>query len=140
MDGAAIKIGCISETEPVIQHWVYEQYERALPVWAFGLDIPLPKIVTREVYQHHGYLSKLWSRSSVTCHCNEPMSVLVMPIAEHAIQPKVDDHKISDQIYQAVFEKFGISLDVHNGNFLEFKGRLMVCDFGDTNDKAVDYW
>ena len=140
LDGAAIKIGCISETEPVIQQWVYQQYERALPVWAFGLDIPLPKIVTREVCPHHGYLSKLWSRSSVMCHCNEPMSVLVMPIAEHAIQPKVDDHKISDQIYQAVFEKFGVSLDVHKGNFLEFKGRLMVCDFGDTNDKAVDYW
>jgi hypothetical protein len=140
VDGAAIKIGCIGESEPAIQQWVYEQHLRALPVWAFGLDVPLPKTLTREICPHHGYLSNLWSRSSVMCHCNEPMSVLVMPIAERADQRDVDDEKISDQIYEAVFEKFGVSLDVHKGNFLNFRGRLMVCDFGDTNDKVADYW
>jgi hypothetical protein len=140
--GAAIKIGCISESEPAIQQWVYEQYERALPVWAFGLDILLPKVVTREVCPHHGYLSSLWLRSSVMCHCNEPMSVLIMPIAERADQCDVDGDgdETANQIYQAVFEKFGVCLDVHKGNFLEFKGRLMVCDFGDTNGKVVDNW
>ncbi len=137
---AALKIGCIGESEPAIQGWVCEQYQRALPVWAFGLDIPLPKIVTREVCPHHGYLSNLWSRSSVMCHCNEAMSVLVMPIAERADSREMESQKISEQIYQAVFEKFGVSLDVHKGNFLKFKNRLMICDFGDTNDKVVDYW
>jgi len=138
--GAAIKIGCIGESEPTIQQWVYEQHQRALPVWAFGLDIPLPKTVTREVCPIHGYLSNLWSRSSVMCHCNEPMSVLVMPVADRADHGDGENQKISDQIYEAVFEKFGISLDVHKGNFLNFNGRLMVCDFGDTNDKVADYW
>jgi len=140
VESAAIKIGCMGESEPVIQQWVNEQHQRALPVWAFGSDVLLPKVVTREVCPHHGYLSDLWSRSSVMCHCNEPLAVLVMPIAEHADQRDVDGEKISDQIYEAVFEKFGICLDVHKGNFLNFKGRLMVCDFGDTNDKVADYW
>ena len=142
VSGAAIKIGCIGEREAIIQQWVHKHHQRALPVWAFGSDVPLPKVVTREVCPHHGYLSELWSPASVMCHCNEPMSVLVMPIAERADQRGVDGEGdgIGDQIYQTVFEKFGICLDVHKGNFLEFNGRLMVCDFGDTNDKVVDYW
>ena len=140
VDDAAIKIGCIGESEPIIQQWVYEQHQRALPVWAFGSDILLPKVVTREVCPHHGYLSNLWSRSSVMCHCNESLAVLVMPVAEHADQRDVDDEKISGQIYEAVFEKFGVCLDIHKGNFLEFKGKLMLCDFGDTSDKVADYW
>ena len=138
VDGAAIKIGCIGESEPTIQHWVYEQHQRALPVWAFSLDVPLPKTVTCEVCPHHGYLSNLWSRSSVMCHCNEPLAVLVMPIAERANQG--DGEGISNQIYEAVFEKFGVCLDIHKGNFLNFRGRLMLCDFGDTSDKVADYW
>jgi hypothetical protein len=142
VSGAAIKIGCIGEREAIIQQWVHKHHQRALPVWAFGSDVPLPKVVTREVCPHHGYLSELWSPASVMCHCNDPMSVLVMPIAERADQRGVDGEGdgIGDQIYQTVFEKFGICLDVHKGNFLEFNGRLMVCDFGDTNDKVVDYW
>lgn len=139
---AALKIGCISESEPVIQQWVHEQYERALPVWAFSLEVPLPKVVSREVCPIHGYLSNLWTRSSVMCHCNEPLSVLAMPVAERADQRDVqgDGAGIGDQIYQAVFEKFSVCLDIHKGNFLDCKGRLILCDFGDTNDKAADYW
>jgi hypothetical protein len=142
VSGAAVKISCIGEREAIIQQWVHEHYRRALSVWAFGSDIFLPKVVTREVCPRHGYLSELWSPASVMCHCNEPMSALVMPIAERADQRGVDGdgEGIGDQIYQAVFEKFGVCLDVHKGNFLEFRGRLMVCDFGDTNDKVVDYW
>ena len=142
VSGAAVKIGCIGEREASIQQWVHEHYQRALPVWAFGSDIFLPKVVTREVCPRHGYLSELWLPSSVMCHCNGPMSVLVMPIAERANQRGVDGDgdRIGNQIYQAVVEKFGVCLDVHKGNFLEFNGRLMVCDFGDTNDKVVDYW
>ncbi len=138
--GAAIKIGCIGESEPIIQQWVYEQYERALPVWAFRSDIPLPKVVTREVCPQHGFLSKLWTRSSVMCHCGEPLSALVMPVADLADQHNVDAEGISEKIYNAVFDKFELCLDIHRGNFLEFNGKLMVCDFGDPSDKAVDYW
>ena len=138
VDGAAIKIGCIGESEPAIQQWVFEQHRRSMPVWAFGLDVPLPKTVTREVCPHHGYPSNLWSRSSVMCHCNEPMAVLVMPIGERTAQNERDG--IGDLIYEAVSEKFGVCLDIHKGNFLEFKGRLLLCDFGDTSDKVADYW
>ncbi len=142
VNGSAIKIGCIGESEPTIQQWVYETYRRALPVWAFGLDIPLPKVVTREVCPIHGYLAELWLPSSVMCHCTEPMSVLVMPVAERVDQRKIDGEgdMIGDQIYPAVVEKFGVCLDIHKGNFLEYKGRLVLCDFGDVSDKATEYW
>ena len=53
--GAAIKIGCIGESEPAIQQWVYEHYQRALPVWAFSQGVALPKAVTHEVCPRHGY-------------------------------------------------------------------------------------
>ena len=89
VESAAIKIGCMGESEPVIQQWVYEQHQRALPVWAFGSDVLLPKVVTREVCPQHVCLSNLWSRSSVMCHCNQPLAVLVMPIGEHADQRDV---------------------------------------------------
>jgi hypothetical protein len=142
LNGAAIKIGCISDSEPVIQQWVCEQYQRALPVWAFGSDIPLPRVITREICPWHGYLSRLWLRTSVLCHCGEPMSVLVMPIASQADPRDVDGDgdKIAGQIYEAVRDKFGACLDIHRGNFLQFEGRLIVCDFGETGGQIVDYW
>jgi len=34
--GAAVKIGCVDENEPIIQQWVYETHARALPVWAYN--------------------------------------------------------------------------------------------------------
>lgn len=141
VDGAAVKIGCIGENEPIIQQWVYEQYKRALPVWAFKTDIPLPKVVTREVCPQHGFPSNLWAKSSVMCHCGESMPALVMPIGDLADDQRgAERDEIGDQIYQAVFDKFEICLDIHKNNFLEFNGRLMVCDFGDISDKVTDYW
>lgn len=140
VDGAAIKIGCIGESEPAIQQWVYKYYQRALPVWAFSQAITLPKAVTHEVCPRHGYLSELWTSSSVVCHCSEPMSVLVMPVANRADQSADRDESIGNQIYEAVFKKFGICLDLHKNNYVEFKGKLMLCDFGDPNGRVADYW
>lgn len=137
---AAIKIGCIGESEPAIQQWVHEHHQRALPVWAFCPDVSLPKTVRREVCPRHGFPSNLWTASSVNCHCGEPMPILVMPLAERADQHAVDGEDFSESIFNAVVKKFGVCLDIHKGNFLEFNGRLILCDFGDTNDQLADYW
>jgi hypothetical protein len=137
---AAIKIGCIGESEPVIQHWVHTHHQRALPVWAFHPDVSLPKVVRREVCPRHGYPSNLWTPSSVNCHCGESLPALVMPLAERADQRAVAEENFSEGIFEAVAKKFGVCLDIHKGNFLEFKGRLILCDFGDTNDPLADYW
>ena len=137
---AAIKIGCIGESEPVIQQWVHRRFRRALPVWAFRPDVNLPKIVTREVCPRHGFPSDLWTKSSVNCHCGEAMPVMVMPLAERADQRAVDGENFSVSIFEAVVKKFSVCLDIHKGNFLEFNGKLILCDFGDTSDPVADYW
>ena len=137
---AAIKIGCIGESEPAIQQWVHRRFRRALPVWAFRPDVNLPKIVTREVCPRHGFPSDLWTKSSVNCHCEEAMPVMVMPLAERANQRDVDAEDFSEGIFEAVVKKFSVCLDIHKGNFLEFNGKLILCDFGDTNDSIADYW
>lgn len=137
---AAIKIGCIGESEPAIQQWVHEHHQRALPVWAFCQDVSLPKTVTREVCPRHGFPSNLWTPSSVNCHCGESLPVMVMPLAERADQRAVENENFSEGIFEAVAKKFGVCLDIHKGNFLEFNGKLILCDFGDTNDQLADYW
>lgn len=137
---AAIKIGCIGESEPAIQQWVHRRFRRALPVWAFRPDVNLPKIVTREVCPRHGFPSDLWTKSSVNCHCGEAMPAMVMPLAERADQRAVDGENFSVSIFEAVVKKFSVCLDIHKGNFLEFNGKLILCDFGDTSDPVADYW
>ena len=140
VDNAAIKIGCIGESEPAIQQWVHRRFRRALPVWAFRPDVTLPKTVTREVCPRHGFPSELWMKASVNCHCGEAMPVLVMPLAERADQRAVAGENFSAGIFEAVVRKFSVCLDIHKGNFLEFNGRLILCDFGDTSDPLADYW
>jgi hypothetical protein len=137
---AAIKIGCIGESEPAIQQWVHRRFRRALPVWAFRPDINLPKTVTREVCPRHGFPSNLWTPSSVNCHCGDSLPVMVMPLAERADQRDVDAEDFSEGIFEAVVKKFSVCLDIHKGNFLEFNGKLILCDFGDTSDPVADYW
>ena len=139
---AAIKIGCVDDNEPLIQRWVYETHARALPVWAHQKEVSLPRAVTYEVCPRHGYPSELWSPSSISCHCGESLAALVMPVAEIPdIQTLVDDgESIFQTVYDAVYSKFGVSLDLHSRNMLSLQGRLLVCDFGDTNSKLVSLW
>ena len=68
------------------------------------------------------------------------MPVMVMPLAERADQRAVDGENFSEGIFEAVVKKFSVCLDIHKGNFLEFNGKLILCDFGDTNDSIADYW
>ena len=142
--GAAIKIGCVDENEPIIQQWVYETHARALPVWAYKLEAILPRAVTREVCPRHGYPSNLWTPTSVNCHCGEALAALVMPVAETPDMLEVADNgdAIFQIVYDAVYNKFGVSLDIHQRNMLSHatQGRLLVCDFGDVNSKLVEFW
>ena len=140
--GAAIKIGCVDENEPIIQQWVYETHALALPVWAYKLEAILPRIVTREVCPRHGYPSELWTPTSVNCHCGEALATLVMPIAETPdMLMLIDDGEpIFQTVYNAVYNKFDVSLDLHSRNMISLQGRLLVCDFGDVNSKLVELW
>jgi len=141
--GAAIKIGCVDENEPIIQQWVYETHARALPVWAYKLEAILPRAVTREVCPRHGYPSDLWTPTSVNCHCGEALAVLVMPIAETPdmlLLENSEAEQIWQTVYDAVLDKFSVSLDLHWRNMISLQGRLLVCDFGDTNSKLVEFW
>jgi len=140
--GIAVKIGCVDENEPIIQQWVYETHALALPVWAHKLDAILPRVVTREVCPRHGYPSDLWTPTSVNCHCGEALATLVMPIAETPDMLEVvdDDDSIFQTVYDVVYNKFGVSLDLHSRNMISLQGRLLVCDFGDVNSKLVELW
>ena len=143
VQGAAIKIGCVDNNEPVIQQWVYETHARALPVWATKQEVSLPRVVTREVCPRHGYLSNLWTESSICCHCGEALAALVMPVAETPDMltlEGVDADQIWQTVYDAVYNKFGVSLDLHWRNMISLQGRLLVCDFGDVNSKLVELW
>jgi hypothetical protein len=65
-----------------------------------------------------------------------------MPVAETPDMLEVvdDGDSIFQTVYDAVYNKFGVSLDLHSRNMLSMQGRLLVCDFGDTNSKLVELW
>jgi len=143
VSGAAIKIGCVDDSEPLIQQWVYETLARALPVWAYRQEVILPRIVTREICPRHGYLSNLWIPTSVNCHCGEALAALVMPVAETPdmlLLEKSEAEQIWQTVYDAVLDKFSVSLDLHWRNMISLQDNLLVCDFGDTNNKLVEFW
>ena len=142
VSGAAVKIGCVDENEPIIQQWVYKTHARALPVWAYQQEVILPRAVTREVCPRHGYPSDLWTPTSVDCHCGEALAILVMPVAETPDMLEVvdDGDSIFQTVYDAVYNKFNVSLDLHWRNMISLQDRLLVCDFGDTNSKLVELW
>jgi hypothetical protein len=105
--------------------------------------VSLPRVVSHEVCPQHGYLSELWTKSSINCHCGEALAALIMPIAETPDMRTlegVDADHIWQTVYDAVFNKFGVSLDLHWRNMISLQGRLLVCDFGDTNSKLVELW
>jgi hypothetical protein len=140
--GAAIKIGCVDGNEPIVQQWVHETIGLALPVWASQQEVILPRVVTREVCPRHGYPSDLWTPTSVNCHCGESLAALVMPVAQSPDLLDVADHgdELFETVYNAVHDKFGVCLDIHQRNMLSLEGRLLVCDFGDVNSRSVELW
>ena len=75
-----------------------------------------------------------WTPTSVNCHCGEALAILVMPVADSPLLD-VADHgdDIFETVYNAVCDKFGVCLDIHQRNMFSLNGRLLVCDFGDVN-------
>lgn len=143
VSGAAVKIGCVDDNEPIIQQWVHDTHARALPVWAYQQEVILPRAVTHEVCPRHGYLSDLWTPTSINCHCGEALAALVMPVAETPdmlLLEKSEAEQIWQTVYDAVYNKFNVSLDLHWRNMISLQDRLLVCDFGDTNSKLVELW
>jgi len=103
----------------------------------------LPRIVTHEVCPRHGYLSNLWTPTSVSCHCGEALAALVMPVAEapdRLLLEKSEAQQIWQTVYDAVLDKFSVSLDLHWRNMICLQDRLLVCDFGDINNQMVEFW
>ncbi len=134
--GAAVKIGCVDEAEAERQEWVHEHFRRALPVWAFREDVTLPRVVTREVCPIHGDggLAEHWS-----CHCGEPMGVLVMPLARPADEAWSDPRvwETVETVKQALLDQFDFPWDDALHNLLRYQRRIVLADFGERND---EYW
>lgn len=134
--GAAVKIGCIAEAEAERQAWVHERFRRALPVWAYKPCIDLPKVVTREVCPIHGdeKLVEYWS-----CHCGEPMDVLVMPLAWPADEAWSDPRvrETIETVKQALLDQFDFPWDDAPRNLLRYQRRILLADFGERSD---NYW
>ena len=66
-----------------------------------------------------------------------------MPVAETPdmlLLEKSEAEQIWQTVYDAVFNKFNVSLDLHWRNMISLQDRLLVCDFGDTNSKLVELW
>jgi len=134
--GAALKIGFVEEAEVERQEWVRERFKRALPVWAYKKAVDLPKIITREACPIHG---AGMDAKSFSCHCNEPMDILVMPLAWPAGEAWEDPRVRAtiNFVKAALWDKLCFSWDDAPRNLLRYQSRIMLADFGDYD---VEYW
>jgi hypothetical protein len=68
-----------------------------------------------------------------------------MPVAktpDMLLLENSEAEQIWQTVYDAVFNKFSVSLDLHWRNMISLaaRDRLLVCDFGDTNSKLAELW
>ncbi|MBI1793433.1 MAG: hypothetical protein HYR70_04495 [Chloroflexi bacterium] len=135
VENVAVKIGRIGSKEAEIQQWVCDEFGLALPVWASAQEVFVPRVVSREVCPKHGFPRELWASSdSVNCHCGKSMGVLVMPIAQPANVSYDSLPPFVRKIENAVYEAFRVSIDLRPANFLKYKCRIVMCDFGDISE------
>jgi hypothetical protein len=134
--GAAMKIGYIEEAEAERQAWVHERFKRALPVWAYKKCVDLPKVVTRDACPVHG---AGMDEESFSCHCNEPMDIMVMPLAWPAAEAWQDPRvrRTIKNVMAALYVEFDFLWDEAARNLLRWNGRVLMSDFGETD---ADYW
>ena len=134
--GAAMKIGYIDEGEVERQEWVHERFKRALPVWAYKKAVDLPKVVTRQACPVHG---AGMDEESFSCHCNEPMDIMVMPLAWPAAEAWKDPRvrQTIKKVQEALYDEFDFVWDAAARNLLRWNGRVCLADFG---EEDVDYW
>ena len=136
VSGAAIKVGLVTEEEVERQKWVYETYQRALPVWAYKPRLMLPEAISSLSCPVH-YMDL--DEESWSCHCSEPMDVMVMPLAEDACETWFDrsTQKVINPVVKGLCEQFDFFWDNKPSNLLRWNGRLVLADFG---DYEVDWW
>ena len=137
INGAAVKIGCVLPEEAVIQQWVHETYQRALPVWAYVEEMPLPRAITREVCPEHDPLDSS-AKGLALCHCGETMGVLVMPLAarvgEDILAQYGEGHRTDRE---SLAERVRFLVGGCSRHLLRWNGQIVMSDFGDAEEK---YW
>ena len=76
---------------------------------------------------------------SFSCHCNEPMDILVMPLAWPAGEAWEDPRvRVTiNFVKAALWDKLCFSWDDAPRNLLRYQSRIMLADFGDYD---VEYW
>lgn len=129
--GAAVKIGHIDEEEAKIQEWVGESFPgRALPVWAYRARVKMPCVITRQICPLHGF-SEL-DEENWSCHCGEPMDILVMPVAKPAPEAWSDPRvrHLVDEITQALWTDCEFIWDAAPRNLLRYRNHIVLADFG----------
>ena len=137
INGAAIKIGCVRPEEARIQKWVYETYQRALPVWAYVEEMPLPRAVTREVCPEHDPLDSC-AKGFALCHCSETMAVMVMPLAAPVENISTRQYeRVIAPIEKALETKFDFWWEDFSRHLMHWDGQIVMSDFGDAEEK---YW
>ena len=136
VSGMAVKIGYVPAEEAERQAWVHQHFNRALPVLAYASQVKLPDEVTHWSCPIHGGTGddeKVWS-----CHCGDPMDVLVMPLAKPAptFWFNQDVRKIARQVINALFEHFQFFWEDKPSHVLKYQGRIVLADFG---EEEVDW-
>ncbi len=128
--GAAVKIGCVLPEEAQIQQWVHETYQRALPVWAYVEEMPLPRVITREVCPEHDPLDSS-AKGLALCHCGETMGVLVMPLAARVGEDILAQYgKMIAPIEKALQKEFDFWWEGYSRHLLRWNGHIVMSDFG----------
>ena len=128
--GAAVKIGCVLPEEAEIQQWVYETYQRALPVWAYVEEMPLPRAVTREVCPEHDPLDSC-AKGLALCHCSETMAVMVMPLAAPVGEDiSAQCRRMTTRIEKALEKEFDFWWEDYPRHLMRWDGQIVMSDFG----------
>ena len=128
--GAAVKIGCVLPEETVIQQWVHKTYQRALPVWAYVEEMPLPRAITREVCPEHDPLDSC-AKGLARCHCGETMAVMVMPLAAPVENISARQYeRVIAPIEKALQKEFDFWWENAPRHLMRWDRRIVMSDFG----------
>ncbi len=131
LSGMAVKIGSIPAEEVERQVWVHRYFNRALPVLAYASQVKLPAEVAREACPIHGCTGddeKAWS-----CHCRDPMDVMVMPLAKPAPVSwfEREVRGMAREVSKALFEQFHFFWEDKPSHVMKHHGRYVLVDFGE---------
>jgi hypothetical protein len=148
----AVKIGFISPEEAERQH-IAANMGMGLPVLYYEHQAELPDAITRECCPIHKYryiedphyyalMGDDSSNDYETCHCDDLVDMLVMPLAEE-YEGDIRELFINDQFNRVLTEIdeicCGWSWDERPANVMSYNGRPVLIDFGDVERDSA-YW